>query len=276
MNSNSLILTLLHLKGWGAKKIYSYVSSHSFDYKRCVNGLVEALNEEEKVLFKIELVNSNLTLEKNQDKGIHACNILDKEFPKKLYASTDKCVFIYYKGDINLLSKKAISIIGTRKPDEHFINKGIIATSYFAKKGYVIISGLALGCDSIAHRYCLDVGGKTIAVLPSPCDNVQPSSNRLLADRIVKNGGLLISEYGTGTPISKFNYPQRDRIQSLLSGVILIIQASNESGTMIATRKNIKDGKLVYALKGNDITIVQRYVDVDSTDELEEIENWIF
>lgn len=276
MNSNSLILTLLHLKGWGPKKIYSYVSMHSFDYERCINGLVNVLSDYEKILFKKELANSILTLKSNQDNGVSACNILDKEFPEKLYTSTDKCVFLYYKGDINLLSKKAISIIGTRKPDEDFIEKGIIATTYFAKKGYVIISGLAQGCDAIAHNSCLDAGGKTIAVLPSPCDNVQPSSNRLLADRIVKNGGLLISEYGIGTPISKFNFPQRDRIQSLLSEVILIIQASDKSGTMIATRKNIKDGKLVYAIKGNDLTIVQRYVDVDSIEELEEVEKWIF
>lgn len=75
--------------------------------------------------------------------------------------------------------------------------------------------------------------------------------------------------------VSKFNYPQRDRIQSLLSSTILIIQASNDSGTMIATRKNIRDGKLVYAIKGNDLTIVQRYVDVDSEKELQDMANWI-
>lgn len=276
MDTNSLILTLLHLKGWGPKKIYAYVSSCSFDYDRCVSGLVTALNDEEKILFKQELVNSKITLKKNYDLGISACNILDKEFPKKLYLSTDKCVFLFYKGDINLLSKKSISIIGTRKPDSEFIEKGIKISSYFAKKGYVIVSGLALGCDSIAHKTCVEVGGKTIAVLPSSCDNIQPSSNKALSQSIVRSGGLLISEYSTGTTISKFNYPQRDRIQSLLSSVIVIIQASDESGTMIATKKNIKDGKLVYAIKGNDLTLVTRYIDVDSIDELEEVENWIF
>lgn len=276
MDTNSLILTLLHLKGWGPKKIYAYVSSYSFDYDKCVSGLVTELNDEEKILFKQELVNSKITLKKNYDLGISACNILDKEFPKKLYLSTDKCVFLFYKGDINLLSKKLISIIGTRKPNNEFIEKGIKISSYFAKKGYVIVSGLALGCDSIAHKTCVEVGGKTIAVLPSSCDNIQPSSNKALAQSIVRSGGLLISEYSAGTTISKFNYPQRDRIQSLLSSVIVIIQASDESGTMIATKKNIKDGKLVYAIKGNDLTLVTRYIDVDSIDELEEVENWIF
>lgn len=275
MDSNSLILTLLHLKGWGPKKVYTYVSSHSYDYERCVAGLFVALNDEEKVLFKQELVNSKITLKKNADLGIKATNILDKEFPKKLYVSTDKCVFLYYKGDVSLLNKKSISIIGTRTPDAEFIEKGKKATEYFSKEGYVVVSGLALGCDSVAHKTCVESGGKTIAVLPASCDNIQPSSNRGLAEQIVKSGGLLISEYSTGTAVSKFNYPQRDRIQSLLSSTILIIQASNESGTMIATRKNIKDGKLVYAIKGNNLTIVQRYVDVDSEEELKDIANWI-
>ena len=192
-----------------------------------------------------------------------------------MYLSTDKCVFLYYKGDINLLLRASISIIGTRKPNKEFIEKGIKVTSYYAKKGYVIVSGLALGCDSIAHKTCVEVGGKTIAVLPSSCDNIQPSSNKILAEQIVNSGGLLISEYSTGTTISKFNYPQRDRIQSLLSTTIIIIQASNESGTMIATKKNIKDGKLVYAIEGNDLNLVNRYVDVDSIDELEEVEKEI-
>ena len=101
MDTNSLILTLLHLKGWGPKKTYAYVSSYSFDYDKCVSCLVTALNNEEKILFKQELVNSKITLKKNYDLGIFACNILDKEFPKKLYLSTDKCVFLFYKGDIN-------------------------------------------------------------------------------------------------------------------------------------------------------------------------------
>lgn len=94
--------------------------------------------------------------------------------------------------------------------------------------------------------------------------------------RIIENGGLLISEYSTGSTMTKFNYPQRDRIQSKLSEIILIIQANDQSGTMIATRNCLKDGKRVYAIKGNRISIVHNYVDIDSPEELEEITKWIF
>lgn len=276
MDKKSLILTLLHLKGWGAKRVYLYVQRYNYDYEKCVNGLIEELNEEEKSAFKHELIFSKKTIELNSQVGTKVCCILDNEFPKKLYLSSNPCVFLFYKGDISLLSQKSISIIGTRKPDSYFVEKGKIATTYFAKKGYVIVSGLALGCDTIAHSACLDVGGKTIAVLPSPCDNVQPTSNRQLAQRIIENGGLLISEYSTGSTMTKFNYPQRDRIQSKLSEIILIIQANDQSGTMIATRNCLKDGKRVYAIKGNRIAIVHNYVDIDSPEELEEITKWIF
>lgn len=274
MNTNSLILTLLNLKNWGPNKVYDYVLAHSFDYNECVKWLDIILTDDEKNLFNKELVNSNNLLEKNLYNGINACNILDYEFPKKLYSSKQKCVFLFYKGNINLLSEKAIAIIGTRHPTEYFIELGVSVTKYFAKKGFVIVSGLALGCDTIAHTATLEVDGKTIAVLPSSCDNILPSSNKALANQIVKKGGLLISEYGTCT-ITKYNYPNRDRIQSLLSDALIIIQATDESGTMYATRKSISDGKPVYALKGNDLTIVDKYVDVNSKEELEQIENII-
>ena len=276
MDKKSLILTLLHLKGWGAKRVYLYVQRYNYDYEKCVSELIEELNEEEKTAFKQELISSKKTIELNSQVGTKVCCILDKEFPKKLFLSSSPCVFLFYKGDISLLSQKSISIIGTRKPDSYFVEKGKIATTFFAKKGYVIVSGLALGCDTIAHSSCLEAGGKTIAVLPSPCDNVQPTSNRQLAQRIIENGGLLISEYSTGSTMTKFNYPQRDRIQSKLSEIILIIQANDQSGTMIATRNCLKDGKRVYAIKGNRISIVHNYVDIDSPEELEEITKWIF
>jgi len=275
MDTNSLILTLLNMSGWGAKKVYKYVLMHSMDYDQCVNGLVEELDSDEKAEFKQKLQQAKQTLLLNLEKGIKACNILDKCFPKKLYHGNDICVFLYYKGNIDLLNQKSIAIIGTRTPTPEFVDKGMIAATYFAKNGYVVVSGLALGCDTIAHEATLMVNGKTIAVLPSSCDNPQPAANKALAEKIVENGGLLVSEYSTGSTISKYNYPRRDRIQSLLTSTVLIIQANDNSGTMIATKKSIKDGKFVYAIKGNKLSLVNKYVDVDSLEELKEIANWI-
>ena len=105
MDANSLILTLLNLNGWGPKKVYDYVNKHSFDYSKCVDGLVNELSTELKNAFKIELSRSKDTLKKNLDQGINAINILDPKFPKKLYNTNDKCVFLYYKGNIDLLNQ---------------------------------------------------------------------------------------------------------------------------------------------------------------------------
>ena len=273
MDSNSLILTLLSLKGWGPKKIFDFVSKFKFNYHDCVAGLVYILNDNEKIEFKQQLVNSFSILKCNYEKGIKTINILDINFPEKLYSGSDKCVFLFYKGDISLLNTSSILIIGTRNPDFKFVDEGKVITQYFAKKGLTIVSGLAIGCDTIAHQSCLEVAGKTIAVLPSSCDNPQPSSNKLLAEQIIKSGGLLISEYSSGAIVSKYNYPQRDRIQSLLSSTIIIIQATDSSGTMIAAKKHIKDGKKVYAIKGNNLSLVGEYIDKLMDKELLHIYN---
>lgn len=275
MNSNTLIYTLLNMKGWGPTKIYNYVRENFFDYDSCKNNLVYVLDEEGKKEFKLKLIETNRIFELNLSKGIKMLNILDKDFPPELYEKNDKCVFLFYMGNIKLLSMKSIAIIGTRKPEKSFLEKGIKLTEYFAGKGYVIVSGLALGCDTIAHSACLNVNGRTIAVLPSPCDNIQPPSNNHLARKILANGGLLISEYSSGEQVSRFNFPRRDRIQSLLTSVILIIQASDASGTMIAVKKSIKDNKHIFAIEGNNISLVNKYIDVESIECLKIIEDII-
>lgn len=275
MDGNSFILTLLNLQGWGPARIYKYLKKNSLNYERCVKNLVNEFNEDEKIYFKKELVKSKIKIQNNKNAGIECCNIFDSFFPEKLYNCGQKCLFLFYKGDISLLNKKSITIIGTRNPTAPFIEQGIKATKYFAEKGYVIVSGLALGCDTIAHTECLLSGGKTIAVLPSPCNNIVPYSNNELANNIVKNGGLLISEYSVGEEITKYNYAKRDRIQSLLSSVILVIQASNDSGTMIAVKKHIMDKKFAYAIAGNTLSLVNNFVDATDIEKLNEIENWI-
>lgn len=275
MNTNSLVLTLLNLDGWGPRKVFSYVSRWNFDYESCINGLIYELDDSKKLEFKSKLKEINKVLYDNETKGIKTITLFDSVFPKKLYMSTDICIFLFYIGNVELLSTPSLAIIGTRKPTVEFIEKGIIASRYYSQKGYSIVSGLALGCDSIAHSECIKVNGKTIAVLPSPCDNPQPISNRQLAREIVSSGGLLISEYGTGMEVTKYNYPRRDRIQSLLSDVTLVIQASAKSGTMIAVNKSLKDKKKVFAIEGNDIPGNIDYVDVNDMDDLKKIERYL-
>ena len=92
------------------------------------------------------------------------------------------------------------------------------------------MNGLALGCDTEALRGALDNGGRCIVLLPCGLDNIQPKSNRSLADRIVQNGGCLISEYDIGTPLNKYQYVKRDRLQSGICQGVLVVEAEMNSG----------------------------------------------
>ena len=275
MDTNSFVLTLLNLKGWGPTKVYNYINKYSFDYEKCRLALAEELTDKEKERFKNELLKSKNKIQNNLKLGVKCCNIFDSFFPKKLYDLDQKCIFLFYKGNIELLNKKSITIIGSRNLTEAFVEKGKMAVEYFSKKGYVIVSGLALGCDSLAHKVCLESKGMTIAVLPTSCDKIMPTSNKTLANNIVNNNGLLISEYGTDDPFNKYNFAERDRIQSLLSNTILIIEAQDSSGTMIATRKHIANNKHVFALEGNKLLLVKNYIDTQNINDLKIVEDSI-
>ena len=189
-------------------------------------------------------------LEKLEKKHIILLTICDSEFPDKLTKIEDAPMYIFCKGDISLLNKKAIAIVGTRSPS----NYGRVVTERFAgelaKEGVVIVSGLAYGVDGISHRKALDVGGKTIAVLGSGFDHVYPAVNTNLAEEIAEKG-LLISEYRPGVSATRYTFPRRNRIVAGLSDGVLITEAGKKSGTLITKDFAIENGIIVYAVPGN-------------------------
>ena len=249
-----------------------YVARHGFDLEECMNFLELELGPECMKEFQWNLEAAREDLKCNEAKHINSISLFDERFPKKLCEGKEPVVHLFYVGDIGLLSSKCITVIGTRQPDEDFAEKGYKAAYYFAEKGYTIVSGLALGCDAIGHRAALDAKGKTIAILPSSLDKVVPTQHKELAREIVRNGGLVISEYSVTSTMNKFNYPQRDRIQSLLSNVSIVIQSTDDGGTMIAVRKSLKEGKKVYAIKGNRLSLISNYFDATNDGELSAIE----
>lgn len=126
------------------------------------------------------------------------------------------------------------------------------------------MGGLALEIDKIGYETSIENSGKTIAVLPSSIDNIQPAGNKELARMIVKNGGLLVSEYPVGSTLSIFNYPKRDRIQAALSNVIIVPEAKEESEIMITVNKAIKEGKKVYQLETNENSKILNNISVST------------
>lgn len=140
---------------------------------------------------------------------------------------SEKPVFLYYKGNINLLSieNKNISVIGLLNPEGDIEERERKIVADFVKNGVTIVSGLAFGCDSISHKQALDSKGNTIAILPSPLNNILPARNKGLAFQIVEEGGLLVSEYGNdfkSTMELSSRYKERDRLQALFCDTIVL------------------------------------------------------
>lgn len=160
---------------------------------------------------------------------------------------------LYVKGeDVNeLLSRPCVTVVGSRKVSAY--GKAVTATlaGELAQAGVVIISGLALGVDSIAHKAALEAGGLTIAVLPSPLDRIYPASHGQLAQQILQQGGALVSEYPSGAQVYPGNFIARNRIASGLGDVLLITEAAEKSGTLHTADFALDQGREVLAVPGN-------------------------
>jgi DNA processing protein len=160
---------------------------------------------------------------------------------------------LYIKGsDVNeLLARPCVTVVGSRKVSAY--GKAVTATltGDLARAGVLIISGLALGVDSVAHRAALEAGGRTLAVLPSPLEHIYPRSHVQLAGQIVAQGGALLTEYGPGKQLYPVNFIARNRIAAGLGDVLLITEAAEKSGTLHTARFALEQGKEVLAVPGN-------------------------
>jgi len=154
-------------------------------------------------------------------------------------------------GDINILNEPSIAVIGCREYSEYGKKSAYYFSYNLAKAGLNIVSGLAKGIDSFSHLGCLAAGGKTIAIIGSGLDNIYPKENIELANMIIKSGGCIISEYPLGTKPEKNNFPARNRIISGLSQAVLVIEAQENSGSLITANFALEQGKDVFAVPGN-------------------------
>ena len=155
---------------------------------------------------------------------------------------------LYILGNENILDEKGIAIVGTRK----CTNYGKNMTQFFAKQlisyGLNIISGMAIGIDTIAHKTAIDLNYKTIAVLPSGFNNIYPKENEKLVDKIIENGGCVVSEYEPNIKPDSKNFLERNRIVSGLSIGTLIIEGGYRSGTSVTARMTKQQGKPVFCV----------------------------
>jgi DNA processing protein len=181
--------------------------------------------------------------------GIQVLTWDDPEYPDRLRQITQSPFVLYIKGDLLAEDAWAVAIVGTRRYSPYGRQVAEKISHTLARNGITIISGLARGIDRIAHKYALDAGGRTIAVMGSGLDNLYPPEHRTLAEEI-SNKGALISDYPLGTPPDGSNFPPRNRIISGLSKIIIVIEAGERSGALITANYAAEQGKEVFAVPG--------------------------
>lgn len=158
----------------------------------------------------------------------------EEKYPPLLKEIPDHPFLIYYKGNIEYDSEKSIAIVGTREPDQIGITNTKVFTKELVKNGFTIISGLAKGIDTEAHKETLLNKGKTFAVLGCGIDRVYPALHKDIVRKILDNDGCIISEYPPGTPPKKWYFPRRNRIIVGLAKGVLIVQSPKRSGSLIS------------------------------------------
>jgi len=172
----------------------------------------------------------------------------DAGWPERLGAIPDAPVLIHARGDLGQIDRTAVAIVGSRRASRAGLTLAETLAGDLAGVGVTVVSGLALGVDSAAHRGALAVDGGTLAVLGSGVNRVTPVSNNPLARDLLAGGGLMISEYPLGTPAAPFRFPERNRLIAGLSLGVVVVEASARSGSLITARYAAEQGREVMAV----------------------------
>ncbi len=266
---SEIILTLKMLKGIGNKTILKLVQQ-----AKCgINNLDELIcfwaTLKGKTFEKItddDLVEAYRSairiISKSSEHGIGVFTYFDDSYPNILKECTDETgkldppILLYYRGNLDVLKSPGVAVIGTREPTENGVKAGLYFSELFAAKGYNIVSGLAIGCDTTGHKGALQAGGITTAFLANGLDweSIYPKENLELAKRIVANNGLLLSEYPVGQSCGTYGLVARDRLQAGLSLATIVIQTSINGGTMHAVNATIASKKPLFVVRYNSQT----------------------
>ncbi len=176
---------------------------------------------------------------------------VDEAYPQRLLEIYDPPAVLWVRGATNLLEWPGIAVVGTRAPSAYGAGMAEVLSRDLANRGLVILSGMARGVDTAAHKGALGVGGKTVAVWGTGLDVVYPKENKKMAEEIVNAGGAIVSEYPLGTFPAPQNFPIRNRTLSGISVGVLVIEGSEYSGTRITARCAMEQNRDVYAVPGN-------------------------
>jgi DNA processing protein len=191
------------------------------------------------------------TLDWLSQPGNRLLSLADTGYPQALLDIPDPPIMLYAKGRIELLQRRSLAVVGSRNATAQGAANAEQFSDALSAAGLTIVSGMALGIDTAAHRGGLrHAAGSTVAVIGTGCDIVYPARNRELAHQIAE-GGCIVSEYPIGTPAIGANFPRRNRIISGLSQAVLVIEAAAASGSLITARMAAEQGRDVLAIPGS-------------------------
>lgn len=176
----------------------------------------------------------------------------DGVYPSSLREIYDPPIVLYVKGAwSDCLEQPCVGVVGSRRCSTYGQNSALMLARDLAQRGVTVVSGFARGIDAAAHRGALEAGGRTVAVLGTGIDQVYPRDHKRLAAEILESGGALVSQFPLGTPPVSENFPYRNRIISGLSLGILVVEAAENSGSLITARLAIEQNREVFAVPGN-------------------------
>ena len=252
----NIILTLLSIPRVGRKSVDLFINEIKENPKdeKDIVGIFENIKNYNKKINIPTLENVKIAYEKankiahlSKEQNIKSIDILNKNFPQKLKHIENPPQILFYKGNYNaVINENTVAIIGSRKSYKESEKNAYEISKRLSIERYSIISGLAIGCDTYAHKGCLDSKGMTVGVLSNGLDKIYPAQNRELAENIIKNNGCLLSEYPIGFSSFKKNFIERDRIQSGLSLGTIVIQASIKSGTMHTANFTLQQNRALF------------------------------
>jgi len=190
-------------------------------------------------------------IERLEAAGVRALTWAAEDYPERLREVDDSPPVLYAMGELVQADNWAVGVVGTRRPTPYGREAAARLTTGLAQAGVTVVSGLAVGIDTVAHYSALEAGGRTIAVLGSGLDVIYPGENRRLVRQILDDGkGAVLSEFPLGTQPDAMNFPSRNRIISGLSLGVLVVEAGAKSGALITSAFALDQGREVFAVPG--------------------------
>jgi DNA processing protein len=206
----------------------------------------------ESIVLRDRHAEAERELERVRALGADVLVLDDGTYPALLREIADPPITLYVRGQWEAcLDAPCVAIVGSRRCSTYGQNVALMLARDLATRGVTIVSGLARGIDAAAHRGALDAGGRTVGVLGTGIDEVYPRDHKKLAEEILARGGALVSQFPLGTPPIPENFPYRNRIISGLSLGVLLVEAAENSGSLITARLAMEQSREVFAVPGN-------------------------